>query len=200
LGIWRSETKSDSHQQRTVKTDGVSDRERHRQMKKIAVVGPESTGKSFTAKYLADRLQTVCVPEYARHYCQNLHNQYTLQDEVNMFYGQLALEEALMPLANGRLLICDTTILTVKIWCDHLFGGTPAEVKEEIARRPYDLYLLMDIDLPWQDDPLRDFPNEREHFMAVWKKELQDLGANYEIVSGTETERLARALSLSSHP
>jgi len=161
----------------------------------VAVVGPESTGKSFTAKYLADRFRTVYVPEYARYYCQNLHSPYTLQDEANMFYGQLALEEALLPLANG-LLICDTTILTVKIWCDHLFGDTPAEVKAEIARRPYDLYLLMDIDLPWQDDPLRDFPNEREHFMAVWKKELQALGANYEIVSGTETERLDRAAFL----
>src|SRR5690606_17704223 len=51
---------------------------------KIAVVGPESTGKSTMAQYLAEKLQTVCVPEYSRYYCQGLNNQYTLQDEVNM--------------------------------------------------------------------------------------------------------------------
>ncbi len=164
-------------------------------LKKIAIVGPESTGKSVTAKYLAEQLQTICVPEYARYYCQALNNQYTPQDEVNMFYGQLALEEALIPIAKNNLLICDTTILTVKVWCDHLFGDTPQEVKKEIDRRHYDLYLLMDIDLPWQDDPLRDFPHQREYFMGVWKKELQTLDANYSVVSGIGEERLVNALA-----
>ena len=58
----------------------------------------------------------------------------------------------------------------------------------------YDLYLLLDIDLPWQDDPLRDFPNLREHFMEVWHKELKDLDANYVVISGTGPERYERAV------
>src|SRR5690606_13230902 len=155
---------------------------------KIAVVGPESTGKSTMAKFLADELGTVCVPEFARYYCQNLNNQYTLADEVNMFHGQIALEESLIPLANHNILVCDTTILTVKVWCDHLFGSTPAEVEQEINRRHYDGYLLMDIDLPWEDDPLRDFPHQREHFFDVWKQELHCLKANYQIISGIHEE------------
>ncbi|WP_093365791.1 AAA family ATPase [Sphingobacterium wenxiniae] len=163
-------------------------------LKKIAVVGPESTGKSTMAKYLAQTLHTVCVPEYARYYCANLNKQYTLQDEVNMFYGQLALEHALTPLAQNGILVCDTTILTVKIWCDHLFGDTPQEVKQEIMTRKYDHYLLMDIDLPWQDDPLRDFPEQREHFMQVWEKELNALNANYTVISGQGEERFSNAL------
>lgn len=61
----------------------------HKPLLKIAIVGPESTGKSTVAQTIAAKLQTVCVPEYARYYCKNLHNQYTLQDEVNMFYGQV---------------------------------------------------------------------------------------------------------------
>lgn len=163
--------------------------------RKIAVVGPESTGKSTMANYLAKELGTVCVPEYARYYCKNLNNQYTLQDETNMFYGQVALEEALTPSANHGLLVCDTTILTVKIWSDHLFGHTPAEVTDEIRSRKYDLYLLMDIDLPWEDDPLRDFPTERAHFMQVWKEELNALQAEYEIISGLEETRLQNGLN-----
>ena len=162
---------------------------------KIAVVGPESTGKSTLAAFLAEQLQTVCVPEYARYYCQNLQNAYTLQDEVNMFYGQLALEEALLPKAQHKTLICDTTIMTVKIWCDHLFGSTPEEVVQEIKNHPYDLYLLMDIDLPWEDDPLRDFPTERGHFYEVWIKELTALNANIKVISGLQQERLDLGLS-----
>lgn len=162
-------------------------------LRKIAVVGPESTGKSTIAQHLASLLGTVCVPEYSRYYCANLNNVYTLADEVNMFYGQVALEEALLPLAQENLLICDTTIMTIKVWCDYLFQETPLEVLDEIKRRDYDLYLLMDIDLPWQDDPLRDFPEQRGHFMEVWKTELQALGANYVLISGLGDERLRNA-------
>ncbi|WDF69435.1 ATP-binding protein [Sphingobacterium oryzagri] len=166
---------------------------------KIAVVGPESTGKSTIAKFLAAQLGTVCVPEYARYYCEDLNNQYTEQDEVNMFYGQRALEEALIPLAQNNLLICDTTIMTVKVWCDHLFGHTPAQVTAAIEARTYDLYLLMDIDLPWQDDPLRDFPGERAHFLAIWKQELRRLSANVQLVSGIGDVRYQNALSITQN-
>lgn len=159
-------------------------------VKKIAVVGPESTGKSTMAQHLAKVLETVCVPEYARYYCANLNNEYTLADEVNMFYGQQALEEALIPQAKHNMLVCDTTIMTIKIWCDHLFGDTPKEVTDEIKNRPYDLYLLMDIDLPWEDDPLRDFPDQRDHFMQVWRNELDALGVKYVVVSGLGEARL----------
>ncbi|GAA4926433.1 ATP-binding protein [Mucilaginibacter defluvii] len=160
---------------------------------KIAVVGPESTGKSTMATYLAEHYHTIWVPEYAREYCENLNREYTWQDELNMFYGQLELEEKLIPRAN-KLLICDTTFITIKIWSDHLFGRSPQEVLDELADHPYDLYLLLDIDMPWQDDPLRDFPDLREHFMAIWHRELQALNADYKVVSGLGAERHANAV------
>jgi NadR type nicotinamide-nucleotide adenylyltransferase len=161
---------------------------------KIAVVGPESTGKSSMSAYLAKHYNTVWVPEYARAYCENLTEQPTWQDEINMFYGQLASEEEILPGAN-KLLICDTTFITVKIWSDEIFGKTPQEVLDELPKHPYDLYLLLDIDLPWQEDPLRDFPHMREHFMAVWNKELQTLNANYVTISGTGDERYKSAVN-----
>ena len=163
------------------------------QLIKIAVVGPESTGKSTIAEQLARRLDTVCVPEYAREYCRHLNRAYTLQDEMNMFYGQVALERSLVPLAQNDVLVCDTMFLTIKIWCDHLFGHTPDEVLDALQASHYDLYLLMDIDLPWVDDPLRDFPDLREHFMEVWHKELQAVNANYQVVSGLEEHRFENA-------
>ncbi|MBB5397855.1 AAA family ATPase [Mucilaginibacter sp. AK015] len=160
---------------------------------KIAVVGPESTGKSHMSAYLAKYYQTVWVPEYARGYCEKLTAPPTWQDEINMFYGQLALEAELLPQAN-KILICDTTFITVKIWSDQIFGQAPQQVINELPKHPYNLYLLLDIDLPWQDDPLRDFPHLREHFMQVWHTELQALNARYVVISGTGDNRYQNAV------
>jgi len=160
---------------------------------KIAIVGPESTGKSSLTKQLANHFDTMLVPEFAREYCKNLQRNYTLEDEVNIFYGQIALEKRIVKLAQKDFIFCDTMILTVKIWCDHLFGFTPQEVLKGIAEQSYDLYLLMDIDLPWQEDVLRDFPTLREHFMEIWHQELKALSANYKLVSGTGDQRFLNA-------
>jgi NadR type nicotinamide-nucleotide adenylyltransferase len=163
------------------------------ELKKIAIVGPESTGKSTMSAYLAGYYNTVWVPEFARGYCEKLTAPPTWQDEINMFYGQLALEKELLHKAN-KLLICDTTFITVKIWSDHTFGRSPQEVLDELPKHPYHLYLLLDIDVAWEEDPLRDFPHMREHFMAVWHKELNALNARYTLVKGTGPERYSSAV------
>ena len=163
------------------------------EIKKIAIVGPESTGKSTMSAYLANYYNTMWVPEFARDYCAKLTAPPTWQDEINMFYGQLALEEELAPQAN-KILICDTTFITVKIWSDYTFGKSPQEVLDFLPNHTYDLYLLLNIDLPWEEDPLRDFPHMREHFMEVWYKELNALNANYVLISGTGVDRYENAV------
>ncbi len=161
---------------------------------KIAVVGPESSGKSTLAQDLAKHYRTQWIPEYSRFYCEELNRDYTLQDELNMFYGQLALEKAVESIATEKLLFCDTTILTVKIWSDELFGETPQLVLDKIKSHPYDFYVLLKNDLPWQDDPLRDFKGRGDYFMDVWRKELKALHACYIEVGGVE-DRTANAIS-----
>lgn len=165
------------------------------EIKKIAIVGPESTGKSTMSAFLAEHYQTTWVPEFAREYCEKLTDAPNWQDEINMFKGQLAIEKELLPQANG-ILICDTTFITVKIWSDQMFGKAPQEVLDELPKHTYDFYLLLNIDLPWQDDPLRDFPTMREHFMDVWHKELNAINANYVVISGTGNERYQNAIKV----
>ncbi|MDA9554935.1 ATP-binding protein [Pelobium sp.] len=160
---------------------------------KIAVVGPESTGKSTLSSALAKHYQTVWVPEYARYYCEGLTAPCTLQDELNMFYGQVALEKSMEVVAQNNLLICDTTFLTVKIWSDHQLGETPQPVLEAIKTTHYDFYVLLKNDLPWEDDPLRDFKGMGDHFMEVWRKELNAINANFKEVGGIEN-RLENAI------
>lgn len=174
---------------------GLEENMESKSLIKIAVVGPESTGKSSVSEQLARTYNTVCVPEYSREYCRNLNRSYTLQDELNIYYGQLALERSLEPLAVNNLLICDTTFLTVKVWSDYLFGSTPEEVNNRLKTHPYDFYLLMNIDLPWEDDPLRDFPapSQRQYFLEIWKKELENLQADYQLISGLGEDRFLHA-------
>lgn len=155
-------------------------------IKKIAIVGPESTGKSTLTKLLAKHYDTLWVAEFARYYCAALTEPCTMQDEINMFHGQVALEESVLAMTEKKLIFCDTTFLTVKIWSDEMLGETAQVVLDALPERQYDLYLLLDIDLPWQEDPLRDFPHMRQHFMDIWHKELKDLGANYVVIGGIE--------------
>lgn len=160
---------------------------------KIAIVGPESTGKSTITTKLASHFDTISVPEFAREYCKDLNRNYTLEDEVNIFYGQLSLEEELLSDLGNNLVFCDTMVLTVKIWCDHLFGFTPDSILAELKNKVYDLYLLMDIDIPWEDDELRDFPELRTHFMEIWHNELKAIDANYIVISGLGKQRFDNA-------
>ncbi|MGY4383493.1 NadR type nicotinamide-nucleotide adenylyltransferase [Pedobacter sp. UYP24] len=166
----------------------------NREIKKIAIVGPESTGKSTIAHELAKHYHTLWVPEYARYYCAALTEPCNLQDEVNMFHGQLALEDAILAIAEKPLIFCDTTFITVKIWSDEVFGETPSIVLDALLVYHYDLYLLMDIDLPWQEDPLRDFPHKRQHFLNTWHQELKALNANYVVVRGIK-DRTSNAIA-----
>jgi NadR type nicotinamide-nucleotide adenylyltransferase len=161
---------------------------------KIAIVGPESTGKSTMSAWLANYYDTIWIPEYARGYCEKLTAPPTWQDEINMFNGQIALEQEMIKGARNGLAICDTTFITVKIWSDHIFGSSPREVTDALKNHQYDIYLLLDIDMPWQDDPLRDFPTLREHFMEIWHKELKALNANYIVISGTGQQRYDNAM------
>jgi nicotinamide riboside kinase len=57
-----------------------------------------------------------------------------------------------------------------------------------------DLYLLCDIDLPWEDDPLREHPHQREVLLGKYRTRLETLGVNHALVQGSGDQRLASAL------
>jgi len=161
---------------------------------KIAVVGPESTGKSTITQALARHFKTFWVPEYARYYCEALTAPCTLQDETNMFHGQVALEKSVEVLVENGLLFCDTTFLTVKIWSDYQLGETPEIVLDTLKKHEYDFYILLKNDIPWEEDSLRDFKGMSDYFMEVWRRELESLNANYVEVGGLEN-RIENAIN-----
>jgi len=160
---------------------------------RVAVTGPESTGKSSLSVYLARHFNTVCVPEFARKYLDKLGREYTYDDLTFMAKKQIAAEKCLQKMAT-RFLFCDTELSVIKIWAEHRYQKCPAWVAENLPKVKYDLYLLCDIDLPWEADPLREHPHMRRYFFDWYHRELTERRVNFAVVSGLGDERYKNAL------
>jgi NadR type nicotinamide-nucleotide adenylyltransferase len=155
---------------------------------KIAITGPESTGKSTLACTLADHYQTLWVPEYAREYLDKLNRPYTFNDVEKIAREQIALEDKLRS-EEKKVLICDTELIVIKIWMEYKYQLVPDWIVSEIKNRKYDVYLLCNIDIPWEPDPLRENPELREFFFNWFKKEINEIKGNYIIISGNQQQR-----------
>ncbi|SIQ55218.1 AAA family ATPase [Pontibacter lucknowensis] len=161
-------------------------------MLKVAITGPESTGKSTLSQQLASHYNAVWVPEYARTYIDELNRPYTLEDLEVIARGQMALEKAASAQTTG-LLFADTDLLVIKIWSEHAFGRCPDWVSQKLKEQDYNLYLLMGVDLPWEPDPQREHPHLRQYFYDWYKRELEALQAPFVEISGQHEDRLAQA-------
>lgn len=170
-------------------------------VRKIVVIGPESTGKSTLSEDLAAALGTVWVREYAREYLEQLERPYREEDLLAIAKGQVAQEEAAMQHAK-KWLVCDTDLYVVKVWSEHKYQRADPWILETIASRAYDLYLLTDIDMAWQPDPQREYPEEsmRHYFFNIYKDIVQNSGTPFFIISGTPQERLEQALAAVRSP
>jgi NadR type nicotinamide-nucleotide adenylyltransferase len=162
---------------------------------KVAITGPESTGKSSLAEQLADHFQTLFVPEYAREYIDNLHRPYVYEDILEIAKGQLNNENKICQKAS-KIIFCDTDLIVTKIWSEHAYKKCDSWILENIQSQPYDLYLLMDIDLPWEYDPQREHPHMRNYFFNLYKEELSSRNLHYNIISGTGELRLNNAIKI----
>lgn len=164
-------------------------------MKKIVVIGPESTGKSTLSAQLAAHYQTLWVPEFARDYLMQLNRPYEQEDLLRMAEGQLITEDAAATNAH-QFLICDTDLHVIKVWSEAKYGDCDPRILELIASRKYDLYLLTYIDIAWEDDPLREHPNpeEREYFYQIYRDIVMNSGLPWADIRGGYEERLQTAI------
>lgn len=160
-------------------------------MLRIALTGPESTGKSTLSQQLAAHYHTRWVPEYARAYLAGRPPPYALADLEAIARGQLAAEEEAAATCN--ILFCDTDPLVIKIWAEHAFGHCPDWIARRVAQPRYDLVLLMGVDVPWEPDPLREHPHLRQHFYNLFRGELTAARINFAEIWGPPARRFAEA-------
>jgi NadR type nicotinamide-nucleotide adenylyltransferase len=162
-------------------------------VKKVVVIGPECTGKSDLSKYLAEYFKTVWVEEYARAYLNRLTLPYEKVDLTKIAHGQARMEDEWI-IDASNVLICDTNALVVKVWSEFKYGECDKEVLRLLDERTYDLYLLTYVDVPWQDDPLREHPDKREYFWNIFKTELEKRKANVVDIRGERDDRRKKSV------
>ncbi|OYX22381.1 MAG: ATPase [Algoriphagus sp. 32-45-6] len=164
--------------------------------KRILILGPESTGKSTLAEDLAHHFGEPWVPEFAREYLEKIDRPYRFEDLVEIGKGQVLLEDQQAEKAKN-FLFCDTDLRVIHIWSEHRFGKTDPWVLEEIQQRKYELILLTDTDLPWEPDPLREYPEleMRQYFFEKYQKLAEQSGFPYLVVSGDREKRLKDAVT-----
>jgi NadR type nicotinamide-nucleotide adenylyltransferase len=162
---------------------------------KIAITGPESTAKSALAKALAEYYNTRWVPEYSREYLSKISKEYTYDDILAIAKGQVNSEEKLL-LKATKYLFCDTDMMVCKIWCEEKYGKCHPWIIEQLENPTYDLYLLCNTDIPWEPDPLRENPNDRDRLFELYHTELCERDYPFAIVEGIGGGRIDNAVRI----
>ena len=162
---------------------------------RVALIGPESTGKSTLCKQLAAHFNTCCVTEFSREYIASLNRPYTKEDIIFCSEQQLKTEEEILPKAN-KIIFADTELIVARIWLLDVFGEYPDWIDKMIIEKKYDLYLLTNDDIPFVTDTVRENPNRREYFFNRYKSELEKREFRYDVVDGIGEVRLSRAIKI----
>src|SRR4051794_36382278 len=178
------------------------------EIKKIVVIGPESTGKSSLCRLLATHYDSLWCPEYAREYLLTYGTNYTYDDLLTIAKGQIALEDQYIektlnqPKTDKRqsqsaLLFVDTDMYVMKVWCEYVFGKCHQFILDEIVHRHYDLYLLCKPDITWVKDELREYPDEqiRIELYHIYRDILINQNVPWIEVTGNYEQRLQMSIN-----
>ena len=178
-------------------------------LKKIVIIGPESTGKSTLCEQLATHYNTQWVPEYAREFLNTYGTNYTFENLTEIAKGQLEGEQLTinnmeMQVANmqyggakAKPLFIDTDLYVMKVWSEIVFNKCDNKILTQIAHRSYDLYLLCNTDLPWVKDSLREYPDlkTREKIYHHYKDAMLNQNKEWVDISGNYEQRFLKAVS-----
>ncbi|TYQ00324.1 NadR type nicotinamide-nucleotide adenylyltransferase [Tenacibaculum adriaticum] len=164
---------------------------------KVVLFGPESTGKTTLSGQLARHYNTVWAPEYAREFLQDKWNNERKtceqKDLIPIAEGQIQLENELARKAD-KILICDTDLLETKVYSEEYYGGfVDPKLDKAAIENTYDVYFLTYIDTPWEEDDLRDRPEQRLEMFKAFENTLIKYNRPYVLLKGDKETRLKEA-------
>lgn len=165
-------------------------------MKKIVVTGPESSGKSTLVIELSGALQAGYVKEVARAYIDRLARPYAEPDLVEIAKAQLEEEDQQELVSNGvGRLICDTDLLTIRIWSEEKYGRCDPWIVQQTEERHYDHWLLCKPDILWEPDPQRENPYDRDRLFHRYEALLLQMGKPFSVIEGHQDKRMRAAMA-----
>ena len=148
---------------------------------KVGIIGPECTGKSTLARYLAKRYKGVYIAEYAREFVEQKGNKKVSYEELCLITRK-QIED--IQSQTAEFCFFDTELIVTKVWFDYAFGRVPDWLEQAIHQYPMDVYLLTYPDLPWQPDPARYNGSDamRTELFNRYESEIQALDIPYYII------------------
>jgi NadR type nicotinamide-nucleotide adenylyltransferase len=175
-------------------------------LKRVCIVGAESTGTTTLARELAEHYKTAWVPEYGREYSEKLaaagidlwRYRWKSEEFVHIAHVQHQWEDEMAPKSN-RILFCDTDAMATAIWHERYCGARSAEVEAIAHERTYDLYILTGSEIPFVQDGIRDGERIRQWMTSRFEEELSRESTPWLKVSGTPEQRLLRATQAVDH-
>lgn len=165
-------------------------------MKKIVVIGPESTGKSTLCEQLAAHYDTRWVAEFAREYLLQYGTDYQFEDLLTIAKGQLRLQREAEAETSQDLLIIDTDMYVMKVWCEFVFQRCHQFILDQIVASSNDIYLLCNPDLPWVKDELREYPDPESRIILyhIYRDILINQNKPWIEIKGGYEQRLSSAI------
>ncbi len=172
---------------------------------RVVLTGSESVGKTTLATRLAEHFGALAVPEFVRDYAATKGAPLDYRDHGPIAWGQIALEDEYLARARARgdrLLFHDTDLVSTVVYCHHYFGRCPEFIETLAVARRASCYLLLDIDVPWVADGVRDRGDRRIELQALFESTLSRFDAPFTIIRGDWTARLDQAIHIISaqHP
>jgi NadR type nicotinamide-nucleotide adenylyltransferase len=163
-------------------------------VKRVCLLGAESTGKTTLAEALAGALGTLVNPEYGRPYTElgrERTRPWTSDEFTHIARIQCWYEDFLAGYA-ARVLICDTDAFTTAVFHE-VYLGTPATGFEDLVARRYDLFVVCGLDVPWRGDGIREFVAKRRAMHERYLERARSSGSPWLLVEGDRTARLGAA-------
>jgi nicotinamide riboside kinase len=165
-------------------------------LQRIAILGAESTGKSWLATALTGVMQSRGlsvhqVDEALRHWCEREGRTPQAHEQIDIAQTQA---QAVMRIAQG-VVIADTTPLMTAVYSHFLFGDESLYPMALAHQTLFDQTLVTGLDLPWVADGLqRDGPYVRSPVDTLVRQALERAGIAYRVVYGQGHQRLNNAL------
>lgn len=172
-------------------------------VKRVVLIGAESTGKTTLAEQLAEHYSTCWLPEYGREHWErkvkglpatDLNVSWSKEEFVHIAREQQRRENDLAKTAN-RVLICDTNAFATGTWYERYENGRDDDVDSIGRMDKVDLYLLTAPDVPFIQDGVRDGEHVRDWMHDRFKEQLSEGTIPFLELRGTYEGRKQTAIA-----
>lgn len=157
-------------------------------VKRICILGGESTGKTTLSIALANHFETVWAPEYGRELWDARRGDLEYEDLLKIGQEQISREKALAEKAN-HWLFCDTAPLTTLFYSVSMFNQADPQL-QELANRRYDAVFLCAPDFPFVQDGTRKDDDFRQRQHRWYLNTLAEKDLPYFLISGSLESRI----------